>query len=170
MIKISKENRTFDTTFILILLSIFAVTVLLTVIFSTNAYKSIHENTNKNFNYISPLSYIASKVRQSDVSGAVRIEEKEGIKALVIKTFSDNEVYETWIYNYDGYIYEIYLDENADFSLSDGTAIYENNKIEFLIDDNKSLTIYNYGLKSEASLHSLEEPMKLTLSFRSSSN
>lgn len=162
MIKISKENKAFDTIFILILLSIFAVTVLLSVIFSANAYKSIHEKSNKNFNQTSPLSYIASKVRQSDVSDAIRIEEKEGTKALVIKTFGDNEVYETWIYNYDGYIYEIYVDENTDFSLSDGTPIYENNKIEFYIDDNKSLTIYNYGLS--------EEPMKLTLSLRSSSN
>ena len=170
MIKTSKENRAFDTTFILILLSIFAVTVLLTVIFSMNAYKSINETTNKNFNHISPLSYIASKVRQSDVSDAIRIEEKEETKALVIKTFSDNEIYETWIYNYDGYIYEIYVDEYADFSLSDGTAIYENNKIEFSIDDNKSLTIYNYGLKNKDSLNSMEKPMKLTLSFRSSTN
>jgi len=162
MIKISKENKAFDTIFILILLSIFAVTVLLSVIFSANAYKSIHEKSNKNFNQISPLSYIASKVRQSDVSDAIRIEEKEGTKALVIKTYGDNEVYETWIYNYDGYIYEIYVDENTDFSLSDGTPIYENDKIEFYIDDNKSLTIYNYGLS--------EEPMKLALSLRSSSN
>ena len=162
MIKSSKENRTLDTTFILFLLSIFAVTVFLTVLFSANAYKSINANTNKNFNHISPLSYIASKVRQSDTIGFIRIEEKEGTKALVIKTFGDSEIYETWIYNYDGYIYEIFVDEFADFSLSDGIAIYENNKIDFFIDDNKSLTIYNYGLS--------EEPRKLTLSFRSLAN
>lgn len=169
MIKTSKENRTFDTTLILILLSLFAVMVLLTVIFSANAYKSIQENTDLSFNQISPLSYIASKVRQSDAYGAVKIKEKEGTNALVIKSYIDNEVYETWIYNYNGYIYEIFVDEYADFSLSDGIAIYENSKIDFFIDDNnKSLTIFNFGLKSKASHQ--EEPIKLTLTFRSSAN
>lgn len=162
MIKLSKENKTFDTVLILILLSVYAITVLLSVIFSANAYKNIYESSNNNFNIMSPLSYIASKVRQADVSNAIRIEEKEGTRALVIKTFEANNVYETWIYNYDGYIYELFVDENADFSLSDGTAIYENDKIEFYIDENKSLTIYNYEQREKA--------MKLTLSFRSSQN
>lgn len=159
-VKISKKNKSFDSFFILALLCMFAVGVLLTVIFCVNAYKSVREKTDYNFNQITPLSYIATKVRQFDASDAIRLDEKDGTSALVIKTLDGNEVCETWIYNYEGYIYEIYIDEKSDFSLSDGIAIFENSRIEFSIDDNKALTVYNYGKD--------EIPMKLTLGFRSS--
>lgn len=159
-VKISKKNRSLDSFFILALLCMFAVGVLLTVIFCVNAYKSVREKMDYNFNQITPLSYIASKVRQFDTSDAIRLDEKDGTSALVIKTLDGDEICETWIYNYEGYIYEIYIDEKSDFSLSDGIAIFENNRIEFSIDDNKVLTVYNYGKD--------EIPMKLTLGFRSS--
>lgn len=159
-VKVSKENRSFDSFFILALLCMFAVGVLLTVIFCVNAYKSVREKMNYNFNQITPLSYIASKVRQFDTSDAIRLEEKDGATALVIKALDGGVICETWIYNYEGYIYEIYIDEKADFSLSDGSEIFENSRIEFFIDDNKALTVYNYGEN--------DIPMKLTLAFRSS--
>ncbi len=159
-VKISKKNKSFDSFFILALLCMFAVGVLLTVIFCVNAYKSVREKMDYNFNQITPLSYIATKVRQFDASDAIRLDEKDGTSALVIKTLDGDEVCETWIYNYEGYIYEIYIDEKSDFSLSDGIAIFENSRIEFSIDDNKALTVYNY-VKDEI-------PMKLTLGFRSS--
>lgn len=159
-VKISKKNKSFDSFFILALLCMFAVGVLLTVIFCVNAYKSVREKMDYNFNQITPLSYIATKVRQFDASDAIRLDQKDGTSALVIKTLDGDEVCETWIYNYEGYIYEIYIDEKSDFSLSDGIAIFENSRIEFSIDDNKALTVYNYGKD--------EIPMKLTLGFRSS--
>lgn len=159
-LKTIEYNKSLDSFFILLLLCIFAFGSLFVVIFSIDAYQNISDKMNNNFKQITPLSYVASKVRQSDTSDSIKLEDKEGLTALVIKSEDNNEICETWIYNYDGYIYEIYISEGTEFSLSDGNAIFENNKIEFSIINNNLLSIYIYNEDNIS--------MNLTLALRSS--
>jgi len=147
-----KENKYFDSFFILLLLCVFAFGALLIVIFSIKSYQNISEKTDNNFNQITPLSYVASKVRQFDALDAIRLESKDGTTALVIKNLDNNEMCETWIYNYDGCIYEIYLGEEASFTLSDGNAIFENSTIEFMLENDKLLHITCYNNNIQMSL------------------
>ena len=117
-------NRTsLDFIFILSLLCIFAFGALMAVILGSNTYKGIKEDMDSNFELRTPLSYIATKVRQNDQTDAIRVAQKEGTDALVLETQDGGEVCQTWIYEYEGSLYEVYIEKGTDFRLEDGLAM-----------------------------------------------
>lgn len=121
--KIHLGHRSLDSIFIIILLCIFAFGSLLLIVIGANIYNDLTVNMDRNFQHRTPLSYISTKVRQNDTVNSVSIIEKEGINTLVLKAQDGKELSETWIYEYDNYLYEIYTDEGASFQLADGLAI-----------------------------------------------
>ena len=90
-----------------------------------NIYDNINEDRNTNYELRVTLSYIANKIRQSDKMGAVEIKEFNGVNAVVINEVYDEENYQTWIYFYDGAIYEMFTDEVTTFDLADGMKVVE---------------------------------------------
>lgn len=126
MIKQWKDNfnhNPLDYLFILMLLCVFAVGSLLAVILGANVYKEVTATVDANFQVRTTLSYFSTKIRQSDEQGAVRVEEKDGIKALVLESFDGEELCETWIYAYDDFLYETYLAKGTYFQLEDGLQL-----------------------------------------------
>ena len=139
-----KLNKNFDTILILILLTIFSIGALMLVILSVNVYKNINESLDASFTQTTPLSYIASKIRMCDYKDEIYIGEKEGISALVIKTKENNTVNETWIYAYQGEIYEIYTEEGNPFELDAGIPIISCDKLEFNITQDNILEVTSH--------------------------
>lgn len=147
-----------DFIFILILLCIFAFGSLMSVILGANTYKSINADADSNFEFRTTLSYIASKVRQNDGIDAVHIVQKDGVDALVIAVDDNGEACETWIYEYDHHLYEVYIAKGTPFALHDGVKMIPSYGLDFDIDNNNLLHI----TASDAS----GETKTLTLSFR----
>ncbi|WP_019850139.1 DUF4860 domain-containing protein [Desulfitobacterium sp. PCE1] len=129
--KWSIHNRSLDFIFILALLCVFAFGSLIAVILGANIYKGIKENMDSNFEFRTPLSYIGTKVRQSDVIDSIRIVEKEGVDALVLEQPEGGEICQTWIYEYQGSLYEVYIEKGTPFLLEEGLAIIPSYGLEF---------------------------------------
>jgi hypothetical protein len=146
-----------DFIFILALLCVFAFGALIAVILGSNTYQNIKEATDSNYELRTPLSYISTKIRQSDSVDSIRIIRKEGIDALVLETVDNGEVCETWIYEYQGSLCEVYLEKGTPFQLEDGLAIIPGNGLEFDLKD---------GLLMISARDHLGEVRSVSLSFR----
>lgn len=116
-------HKQLDFIFILALLCIFAFGSFIMVIYGANIYKGIHADMDSNFEFRTPLSYISTKVRQNDDQNMISIVEKDGVQALVLETIDSGERSQTWIYEYNHSLREIYLTKGISFQLDDGQAI-----------------------------------------------
>lgn len=134
---IKENNQSYQFIFILLLFFIIAIISLMVILLGKDIYSSINEDRISNYEKRVSLSYVANKIRQSDKENNIRIENLNGINAIVINEKYDEAVYETWIYHYDNAIYEMFTDEGVKFNLDDGMRIMEidNFNIE-LINDN----------------------------------
>lgn len=156
------SHKSPDFIFILILLCIFAFGSLGVVIFGTNIYANITDQTDTNFNKITPLSYIASKVRAHDGVGNIRTVQKEGTTALVLIEEENGTTYETWIYSYDNYLYDLLVESGTGFNLSDGIQLIPNYGLEMSFSDNRLLKLNSYDQNGKA--------LSLNVAIRSNSN
>jgi hypothetical protein len=62
-------------------------------------------------------------IRAEDTSGAMEIGEYNGVKTLAMREDLDGETYVTWLYCYDGNMYEWFTSDDGDFTPESGTAI-----------------------------------------------
>lgn len=130
------NHAPFDFIFILVLLCIFAFGALMTASLGSNIYKGIKGDMDSNFEFRTPLSYIATKVRQNDRIDSIRIINKEGTGALVLEAPDNGVTCETWIYEYQGFLYEVYLEKGTPFHLEDGLAMIPSHGLEFKLKGN----------------------------------
>jgi len=114
--------------FVLLLFLIIAVLSVMIIFLGKDIYNKINDDRNMNYDIRVSLSYIANKVRQADKDDTIYMSELNGDPALVIKETYDGSSYETWIYHYDKYLYEIFIDEGSPFEPADGTEILEIDK------------------------------------------
>lgn len=156
--KFDYSHKPLDFIFILILLCVFSFTSLILVVLGANVYESTANRMDSNFELRTPLSYITTKVRQYDSEGAVWLTEKDGVTALVLETNDNNQLCQTWIYQYKDYLYEIYIDKGAKFNLSDGIAMIPSYGLDLSM-KNQLLQISAYDSHGKS--------MKVSLALRS---
>ena len=116
-----------------LMLSVMSVSVILA---GSGVYQKISDDMEKNYGRRVTFSYLTTKIRQNDSRGNIYVEEKNGTEMLAIKETDGTDEYVTYIYYYDGYIKEIYLEldgggRTIDFDLSDGEDIIESQGFEF---------------------------------------
>lgn len=150
-------HTSLDFIFILALLCVFAFGALMAVILGSNTYKEIKDNMDSNYELRTPLSYISTKIRQHDDADSIQIITKEGTDALVLESLDAGVLCQTWIYEYNDSLYEVYLDKGTEFNLEDGIAIVPSYGLAFDLENNL--------LKVEASDHQ-GNTRSLSLSFR----
>ena len=96
-----------------------------------NLYQKVTEDMDENYEVRTPLAYMATKVRQSDVVGGVSWEVVDDRDVLVLKEYvDDGRVYETRIYTYEGYLYELYQSQGDGLTLAEGQKIMELERME----------------------------------------
>lgn len=126
MLHLNKDKKfSFQLIFIMLLYLIIAILSVMIIISGQNAYISINKHKENNFERRIPISYIANKIRQSDMKNMIRLEETAVGTALVLKEIIDDQHYETWIYCYEGGIYELFTDEDNEFSVDSGLKIMD---------------------------------------------
>lgn len=155
--RLNRNHTSLDFIFILALLCVFAFGALMSVILGSNSYKGIKADMDSNFELRTPLSYIGMKIRQSDEINSIRIMKKEGTDVLVLDTLDNGEICQTWIYEYQGSLYEVYIKKGMPFQLEDGLAIVPSYGLTFNLKDNL--------LEIKAADHT-KNTRSLTLSFR----
>ena len=84
MLNNTKKNQgqAMQILFSIILLLSLMISGLLTIVFGADVYEKINERATENFNSSTALSYVSSKVRQQDTTGAISVEEQGDISLL----------------------------------------------------------------------------------------
>jgi len=130
------RGRSIDTVFVLIVFSIFAISVLLVLMFGASIYRNINELSRVNESEHTALSYIWTKTKNFDNADSISVGEFSGIPALLIdQRFGDYD-FRTAIYYYDGWLYELFSEAGLEFSPADGTRIVMVNDLSFEAFDN----------------------------------
>lgn len=109
--------------FVFVLLGFFALLSTLMVLLGAQMYRNTVDHATKNNEERVLGAYVRSMVRAEDALDAVSIEDYDGVKVLAMHEDIDGEGYVTWLYEYDGQLYEQFTDADREFSPQGGTAI-----------------------------------------------
>ena len=103
-----KKNHTIDTVFVICLLLLFVLSSLSVIAIGASIYKKNVSEMADNSSHRIACAYITEKVRQADEGGQVRVEEIFGENALVLTKEINGVSYNTYIYDYDGNLMELF--------------------------------------------------------------
>lgn len=127
--KLQKHN--IEGVFVLLLFAVFAVTVVAVLALGANSYRNLVERDNESYNKRIITSYVAAKIQNHDVQGAVRVggfvrpEEEDGVPTLHLYQDIDGQIFDMRIYFYQGYIYELFTTESNSIEPEAGNPIME---------------------------------------------
>ena len=120
-----------DTVFVLIIFSVFALSVLLVLTLGARIYKNMTDISGENQTERALLSYIWTKVKNGDKSDSIHVGEFGGLTALLFDEEFGGTPYRTAIYQYDGWLYELFCetelltDQTSGFLPEDGVQVME---------------------------------------------
>jgi hypothetical protein len=103
-----KKNHTIDTVFVICLLLLFVLSSLSVIAIGASIYKKNVREMGDNSSHRIACAYITEKVRQADEGGQIRVEEIFGENALVLTKEIKGVTYNTYIYDYDGNLMELF--------------------------------------------------------------
>ena len=130
MIKAGR-NRRIDTIFVLIVFSVFALSVLMVLTFGASIYKNINSIAREGQNERTVLSYVRSKIKNNDGVDNIVVGDFHGYPALYVYEEIGMTKYQTIIYHYDGWLYEIFTEITLEFFPEDGMRIASINRLGF---------------------------------------
>lgn len=119
MLRLYSSSRKFDTVFIVLLFVLFALTAGMLVLIGASQYRITTDSINKNYEIRTASSYLTEKMHQYDTSPGVSVTEH----ALVFSETIEDKQYLTYIYYYDGALYELFTDADTDFIPGAGAKI-----------------------------------------------
>ena len=131
------QQHNIESAFVLILFAVFAMTVVAVLALGATSYQKLVERDNEGYNKRIVTSYVAAKIRNNDVRGNIAVggfasaEEEDGIETLHMYRESGGEKYDTRIYYYDGYIYELFTLTDLEFNPQAGNVVMEASGLSF---------------------------------------
>lgn len=125
-----KSNSSIDTMAVLLLYLLFSMLVIFTFVAGIKAYHSVRNRNNNNYALRTTLQYIANKAKAYQSKGAISVGELNGNKALVIKEEIDGRIFNTYIYENEGKLYELFIEDNTQVDLTWGIEINQINAFE----------------------------------------
>lgn len=151
-----KKAHSVDVLFMLVLFSVFAVMSVLLILIGSNVYGKIIETQEINGNNRMVLSYITNKIRACQSDNGIFIEEKDGTEVLVITTGTEEDLYETLIFEEDGRLKEATIEAGDDYNLGFGDILTELSDFSVEYDNTTGIikiTIETQGESSSVSVY-----------------
>ena len=109
--------------FVFVLLGLFAVMSTLMVLLGAQMYRNTVDRAAANNEDRVLGAYVRSMIRAEDAANAMETGEYDGVKTLAMREDLDGEMYVTWLYCYDGQLYEWFTSDDGYFNPESGTAI-----------------------------------------------
>lgn len=119
--KREKIQHHMDGLLLLLLFGVFAVCVLSVLLTGARAYRRLTLRDQEAYRRRTCVQYIATRVRQGDLEGAVTVEPFGEGDALVMA----KDGYVTRVYWHDGWLMEMYAGEDVQLAPEDGEKIME---------------------------------------------
>ena len=119
-----RRNRIADV-FPILLFLIFTLSALGIVTFSVQIYRNIVERAEGRFDTETAAAYLSEKFRNHDDRGRIQMTDFMGSDAIAIEENIKEVPYITYIYVYDGYLRELFVEVSslADHTAKDGNEI-----------------------------------------------
>ena len=109
-----------DFLFTLALFTLFALAALALVVTGARVYRSTAASMEQNYTTHTALAYVAEKLRQNDVAGAV---EADGSRLCLTQYGEENSC--LYIYEYQGWLTELLIRESQEFRPEGGQRLLE---------------------------------------------
>ena len=103
-----ENNHIVDLLFVLGLFFVFTISALFLILIGSGVYKNTVDKMDRNFDTRTAFAYVTEKIRQSDISDSVSVEDFDGHQALVLKEVFDDVSYSTYLYEENGYLKELF--------------------------------------------------------------
>ena len=129
--KSAKSTAKLDSVFVVVVFCIFAASVLMVLMLGSEAYQNTSGIINENNDERTALSFIWSKVKNCDAAGSVYIGEFDGLSTLFLDEMIEGYTFQTLIYFYNGWIYELFTEAGFYFYPEDGTRVVRAGGLEF---------------------------------------
>ena len=138
------NGQTMNVLFTMILFLVFVLSALFSVLIGGKVYENIRGRMEESYTGSVALNYVANKVRQGDMNGAVSVREINQVPVLELRQEIADRSYVTQIYYYNGYIRELFTDTESGLGLADGLEIIACEGLEFEM-ENQLLTVETLG-------------------------
>ena len=152
MENIKREKGLVHTVCVLAVICMFGISAMMLGSVGASVYKNIAERNLNSFELRTSLSYVKTKINQYDEVGRIAVEERDGVKMLLLSEEVQGEIFDTAVYFNKGKLYEITGARGMKFKPDDGFAILsvdsfdisENNGLIKLVttDDGETETLY----------------------------
>ncbi|MEG0935795.1 MAG: DUF4860 domain-containing protein [Clostridia bacterium] len=106
-----------------VLLGLFALLSTMLILVGAQAYQRVVLRSQAHAQEQILVGYVMNKARVGEHAGGLRIEDAQGVQALVVSQRIDEAMYETWIYCRDGQLYEQFKAEEDAFDPEYGEAL-----------------------------------------------
>ena len=152
MENIKREKGIVHTVCVLAVICMFGISAMMLGSVGASVYKNIAERNLNSFELRTSLSYVKTKINQYDEVGRIAVEERDGLKMLILSEEVQGEIFDTAVYFNKGKLYEITGARGMKFKPDDGFTILnvdsfdisENNGLIKLVttDDGETETLY----------------------------
>lgn len=123
MVDMSTKKHHIDFVFVLCLFVMFAVVLLYILFFGVRVYQSISQKANLNYEQRTSLLYLVNKIRAYEQIDCIELGTFEDQDALLLKEEINGIEYVTKVYEYDGQLMELFMEEGTDLEPVAGTKI-----------------------------------------------
>ena len=108
-----EKRHIVDILFVLALFLVFTLSTLTLVLFGANIYQNTINSMEDNYNARTVCSYISGKFRSNDSAGDISIGSIDGQPSLILNQEINDASYSTYIYEYDGYLRELFVSDSV---------------------------------------------------------
>lgn len=108
-----EKKHIVDILFVLALFLVFTLSTLTLVLFGANIYQNTVNDMEDNYNARTVCSYILGKFRSNDSCGDINIGSIDDKPSLILNQEINDTSYSTYIYEYDGYLRELFVSDNV---------------------------------------------------------
>ena len=127
----TERKHVIDFLFPLALFFVLTATSVALVVLASGTYSRQVQDSEDSFASRTALSYVTEKIHQADEYGAVYAGIFDGQDAIVIRQTYSEQTYVTYLYEYDGYLRELFIQDGVDAKASDGRKILASDSFSF---------------------------------------
>lgn len=121
----AESRHMIDILFVLTLFCVFAISALTLVTLGANIYQRTVDHMESNFESRTPYSYITQKIRQADQTDGISVGSVDELEAILINQKMGDTLYTTYLYEYEGYLCELFVRADQSLSANAGNRIIE---------------------------------------------
>ncbi len=126
-----RRRHSIELVFILSLFLLFAISSITAILFGISIYSHTFSSMNRGYSSRTFTAYITEKIRQSDAAGSLYIDDSDDYERLVLTQTINGEVYSTSLYEYDGFLYELFSKADIKLSPDAGQKILPLSELDF---------------------------------------